>query len=113
MDSARFGEFCDEFTGEANRLRIKAGVSIDVAHAEIRRRVGIFPLDRDRTAVPVPPGNGDLLSRPHQRCTWRFRLMRGGQRLAATEALRTPIDQIVSTPGAMLVAGIHGSLIGV
>ncbi|AHJ62534.1 Site-specific recombinase [Granulibacter bethesdensis] len=37
MDPALFKEFCDEFTREMNRLRMKGRSSIDAAQAEIKR----------------------------------------------------------------------------
>lgn len=37
MGPALFKEFCDEFTREVNRIRIKAGVSLEAARAELGR----------------------------------------------------------------------------
>jgi site-specific DNA recombinase len=37
IDPALFKEFCDEFTGETNRLRMEGRASIEAAEAEIKK----------------------------------------------------------------------------
>lgn len=56
MDPALFAEFCDEFTGELNRIRMEGGAAIAAARAEIDK------LERDmdtmvEVMIRLGPGN--------------------------------------------------------